>query len=206
MATNRGEKIIVIEVVIAELLVTIKEISAGRVPRPSQYIASLFIFAILGGMAAYSQGASNLASTFGGVVILGVLLNDFKDNPTFLQDLVKFGSKGFSTATQNQYYNSGGGNVASSLQQGQSPQGEPLQGGNLAQAIILSAKNWVGTPYTWGGTSRSGVDCSGFVQLVYQAVGISLPRTSEMQASQGQPVASLDKAIPGDLVFFDSDG
>ena len=48
------------------------------------------------------------------------------------------------------------------------------------QAVIDLALSCGGTPYKWGGTSRDGFDCSGFVQYVYlNAVGKKLPRTAE---------------------------
>lgn len=76
----------------------------------------------------------------------------------------------------------------------------------VASPIIAAAQRWLGTPYQWGGTSPAGVDCSGLVQQVLAAVGINAPRTSQAQATGGVPVAGLDAAQAGDLVFFDSDG
>lgn len=58
-----------------------------------------------------------------------------------------------------------------------------------------------GTRYVWGGTSRSGVDCSGFTTNVYRSQGVSLPRTSRDQSRIGMPV-SKSELRPGDLVFF----
>lgn len=73
--------------------------------------------------------------------------------------------------------------------------------------VVGEAEKFLGTPYVWGGESPSGFDCSGLVQYVYGQLGISLPRTSQEQASAGAPVASLATATPGDLVFFaGSDG
>jgi len=64
-----------------------------------------------------------------------------------------------------------------------------------------SYKSYLGVPYAWGGTTRNGMDCSGFVQRVFAEVGISLPRTSWEQWEEGEPIARL--AIrKGDLVFF----
>jgi peptidoglycan DL-endopeptidase CwlO len=71
-------------------------------------------------------------------------------------------------------------------------------------AVVAEAQKYLGVPYLWGGTDPSkGLDCSGFAQLVYGNLGIDLPRTSSQQATSGRPVASLDDARPGDLVFFD---
>lgn len=66
--------------------------------------------------------------------------------------------------------------------------------------------NWEGTPYRFGGTTSSGVDCSGFVMRLYQDVyGRSLPRTtSDLSKSINKKSAS--KLREGDLVFFDING
>lgn len=72
-----------------------------------------------------------------------------------------------------------------------------------AAAVMDAASRYLGVPYRWGGTDpATGLDCSGFVQRVYADLGISLPRVSVDQAKQGSPVASLDQARPGDLVFW----
>ncbi|APF28654.1 CHAP domain protein [Clostridium sporogenes] len=70
--------------------------------------------------------------------------------------------------------------------------------------VISYARQYLGTPYVYGGTSPSGFDCSGFVQYVYRnAAGISLPRTTYDQIGVGSRV-SQDQLQPGDLVFPDA--
>jgi peptidoglycan DL-endopeptidase CwlO len=69
---------------------------------------------------------------------------------------------------------------------------------------VAAAKEFLGVPYRWGGTSPSGFDCSGLVQYVYRKLGVDLPRVSRDQARAGQPVAGLAEARPGDLVAFGS--
>lgn len=77
--------------------------------------------------------------------------------------------------------------------------------GTAESAVIAAAEQYLGVPYRWGGTDPdSGLDCSGFVQRVYDDVGIELPRVSRDQATAGRPVASLEEARPGDLVAFGS--
>ncbi len=64
----------------------------------------------------------------------------------------------------------------------------------LREAVV----RWLGTPYCRGGTGAECVDCSGFVQQVFRAIGISLPRTSAEQARAGSPVH--DRPAPGDII------
>ncbi len=67
--------------------------------------------------------------------------------------------------------------------------------------IISEAQSWIGTPYSWGGESRSGADCSGFVMEVFKTAGISLPRTAAEQYTRGKAI-NITEAKSGDLVFF----
>lgn len=68
--------------------------------------------------------------------------------------------------------------------------------------ICEYAKQFLGNPYVWGGTSlTNGCDCSGFVKGVYEHFGYYLSRTSAAQANNGTRV-SLDELKPGDLVFY----
>jgi cell wall-associated NlpC family hydrolase len=66
-------------------------------------------------------------------------------------------------------------------------------------SIIGIAASLSGIPYRYGGTSTSGVDCSGFTQMIYRMAGISIPRTAEAQRAGSTKVANPS---PGDLIFF----
>lgn len=70
-----------------------------------------------------------------------------------------------------------------------------------ATRVIEFAKNYMGVPYVWGGTTPSGFDCSGLTSYVFKhAVGINLPRVSRDQQDVGQRI-SPSQVQPGDLVF-----
>lgn len=88
-----------------------------------------------------------------------------------------------------------------------SPGEQVSQGGGGSEsgsAIVDFAKQYIGTPYVWGGTSlKNGVDCSGFTQAVFAKFGITIPRISNQQGSGGQAVGRKDLR-PGDLVFWDN--
>lgn len=63
--------------------------------------------------------------------------------------------------------------------------------------------DWYGVKYRMGGTSKKGVDCSAFVQNLYQFVfGLDLLRTARMQFSESQYIKKIEDLKEGDLVFF----
>ncbi len=76
---------------------------------------------------------------------------------------------------------------------------------NSAQDLILKGLELVGVNYRRGGTNAdSGLDCSGFVQLVFKdAVGLILPRTAREQSQVGDNIDKTELK-PGDLVFFNT--
>ncbi|CRK82190.1 C40 family peptidase [Neobacillus massiliamazoniensis] len=75
----------------------------------------------------------------------------------------------------------------------------PATSASKVQAVIDEAKKYMGSPYSWGGNTPAGFDCSGYTRYVFNNVGISLPRTAETQWNATTPVNSPSV---GDLVFF----
>ncbi len=70
-----------------------------------------------------------------------------------------------------------------------------------AQEIILSAKQYLGVPYVWGGTTPAGFDCSGLMQWVFAQNGIGIPRVSQAQQASVKEIP-ISEVRPGDLVFW----
>ncbi len=71
--------------------------------------------------------------------------------------------------------------------------------------VAETAKMYLGTPYRSGGTSKSGMDCSGLVMTSFKEHGIDLPRVSRDQANVGKNI-SIKKVSKGDLLFFNTSG
>jgi len=69
-----------------------------------------------------------------------------------------------------------------------------------SQLIALS-RYFLNTPYLWGGRSGWGIDCSGFVQVLFRMAGLQIPRDASLQASRGEEIPFGDH-MPGDLAFF----
>lgn len=73
---------------------------------------------------------------------------------------------------------------------------------NVIANLNDQLQHWRGAPYRYGGMSRGGVDCSGFVLMTFRdKFDLQLPRETRMQAEIGTQIDKGD-LLPGDLVFF----
>jgi cell wall-associated NlpC family hydrolase len=88
-----------------------------------------------------------------------------------------------------------------------------VQAGDVSQApkkmtipeMLEFSKRFLGLPYTWGGTSSYGYDCSGFSQMLGRRRGLNMPRDAQPQADWSGVVAVDRKDLqPGDLLYFGS--
>lgn len=73
--------------------------------------------------------------------------------------------------------------------------------GTIGEEVVEFAKQYIGTPYVYGGSSPSGFDCSGFVYYVYKNFGITLNRVAADQSKNGY-VVDRSELMPGDILLF----
>lgn len=104
--------------------------------------------------------------------------------------------------------NAGNGNAGSTSGNSTGASNSSGSGGGTSnsvsngQAVVDYGMQFLGNPYVFGGTSlTNGIDCSAFVQKIYAAFGVSLPRNSAAQRSVGYAV-SMDQIQPGDIVCY----
>ncbi len=91
------------------------------------------------------------------------------------------------------------------MQMGSTLRNAMLEAGPDAKGLhpfVRVAMRYAGTPYVWGGESRQGFDCSGFIIVVMRDLGMrALPHSAAEQFNYGTPIAQ-PLLKPGDIVFF----
>ena len=81
---------------------------------------------------------------------------------------------------------------------------EPTKVAQESSILLKIARRYLYAPYLWGGRSPLGIDCSGFTQMVYKMIGISIPRDASQQVEKGRLIDFVEQVQPGDLAFFEN--
>lgn len=82
----------------------------------------------------------------------------------------------------------------------------PMSNEPVVRALFTQLNEWKGTPYRYGGNTKSGIDCSAFVQITYTTLfNKNLPRSTTEQAQLGTKIKPKEHR-PGDLIFFRTEG
>lgn len=81
------------------------------------------------------------------------------------------------------------------------PSGKEIKG---PEDVGDFAKQYLGSPYLWGGRTLQGIDCSGFIQLIGRFAKKALPRDAYQQAEIGETI-DVANALRGDVAFFKND-
>lgn len=94
-----------------------------------------------------------------------------------------------------------GGGYAAAVEAPAAAAPAPAPSQSVGEKVLAAARSAIGSPYVYGANGPSAFDCSGLTSWAYQQAGVSIPRTSQAQASAGTPV-SLDALQPGDIIVY----
>ena len=94
-----------------------------------------------------------------------------------------------------------GGGYAAAVETPAAAAPAPAPSQSVGEKVLAAARSAIGSPYVYGANGPSAFDCSGLTSWAYQQAGVSIPRTSQAQASAGTPV-SLDALQPGDIIVY----
>lgn len=172
----------------------------GKFPSARQVLATGFIYV---GAAAIADAKPRFAGPLAGLIFASVALSQGLDFAKGLDNAKNY--KGATPVPAGS--TSAGSGVSGSPAPGaplpfapsnpvKGVAGSPLQGN-----IVAIAQQWLGVPYRWAGSSRTGVDCSGLAMEVYGAVGIRMPHLASAQYHMF-PVHKDTNPPPGAEVFF----
>lgn len=151
-----------------------------------------------GSSSSSGSGSGGSASSGSGSASTG---NTSSSNGSSSSGNASSSSSGSTSSNSN---SSSSGSTSSDSSTGGGSSSDSSMGNSVSngQAVVNYAMQFLGNPYVYGGTSlTNGADCSGFVQSVYAAFGVKLPRNSTAQRSAGYAV-SLANIQPGDIVCY----
>lgn len=128
------------------------------------------------------------------ILVLGILVISCKTQSSIVTSKEEAKSKGIYSYKEDK-----------NAKTGKKSSGKKNLKNSLAYQIIDKAMDYEGVQYRTGGTTKSGMDCSGLVYTTFKSFDIDVPRTSSSLANQGKKI-SKNSALPGDLIFFKTNG
>ena len=200
MTSTRQERYVVIAALGSVAVIVGANAYKGKFPPGKQVIATGLVFI---GVAAIADADPRMAGPASGLAFASIALAQGLDFAHGLGNVKSYSGaivKPSTTATKGVPASPGSGDAPFAPSSPLTPVGG---GAAIQRAIASSAMTWIGVPYKWGGTTRSGVDCSGFTQAVYKSVGITIPRVSSAQYHFGGKHYKDTNPPPGAQVFFD---
>ena len=109
------------------------------------------------------------------------------DNPTYSSDLVEF----IENENKELITISIGSNISNINLLNHKYDGKSISGKQNRDSIVNTALLYLHSPYLWGGKTPFGIDCSGFIQMVFRFFKINLPRDAYQQAKKGKKINSI---------------
>lgn len=198
MAPDKAKKIILVSVIGMVAIVVAGDAVEGKTPTPKKFLALGFVvFMLIGG----AEIAPGLAAAFAMVALTGVALDRLGPITARFNKVLAGGQLPTLAGPPATATTTTPVKVSKSATDALNSVTNPPTSTGKGDAIVKSARRWIGVPYLWGGDSPQGFDCSGLVQYVLNRNNIHVPRVAAAQFAASKRVTS---PAPGDGVFFGS--
>lgn len=198
-STTRPERYVVLSAVGAGAVIIGASAVKGKFPSAKQGLAAGFVYVVV---AAVADASPRSAGPLSGLAFASIALAQGLDFAKGLDN-----AKSYKGAVPGTAGDGVSGSPVPGAPAPFAPQNpvHPVAGAPIQNNIVTIARGWLGVPYRWAGSSRTGVDCSGLTMEVYGAVGIRMPRLAAAQYHLSTVYKDTNPP-PGAEVFFNWPG